>query len=267
MKHLLPIALFLVSLAQAQADYSPFDEHQLVQYSTIDAFLAGVYDGDMRVSELKEHGDFGIGTFNGVDGELLMIDGTVYQIPASCKVRVADADQLTPFVTVTFFKPENHATLAGAASRAEVESSLENRMFKSKNVFYAFRFDGTFTHVKARAPRKQKPPYPLIKEVMDDEAVFHFRNIKGTMIGFWCPTYLTGLTVPGWHMHFISEDKKQGGHVLDYSIGDIKVAAMQMLRFQILLPRQSSFLSADLDLDRAEIMQEIETEESGSHAH
>lgn len=34
------------------------------------------------------------------------------------------------------------------------------------------------------------------------------------MLGFRFPTYMEGLEVAGYHLHFISDDRSRGGHVL-----------------------------------------------------
>ncbi len=256
------IALMTFALAAplwAQDDYSPYSEKQLTQYSTIDALLAGVYDGRMSVAELKQHGDFGLGTFNGLDGELLMLDGVVYQLPAEGKTSIAPDELNTPFVTMCYFEPTQTIRLTGPATMNEVRASLEGRLFKIGNIFYAVKFEGTFTKVKARSPHKQERPYKPISDVIEGQAVFEFENIEGTMVGFWCPKFISGLNVSGWHMHFISKDKTQGGHVLDYSIGDIEVAYMEMMRFELLLPRENEFFNANFDFSRELLIHEVES--------
>src|SRR5207249_10961718 len=77
----------------------------LVQYSTINALLTGVYDGDMTFGELRRHGDFGLGTFNALDGEMIALDGRYYQITADGAVKPVRDDVRTPFAVVTHFYP------------------------------------------------------------------------------------------------------------------------------------------------------------------
>ena len=259
MNTLLAIVLLLSAPLNVAPKPSPYTENLLTQYSTIDALLAGVYDGNLSVAELKQNADFGLGTFNGLDGELLMFDGVVYQLPAEGKVNVAPDEALIPFVTMCTFKSTQHAKLEGPATKEQVEDSIEQRMFKVENIFYAVKFEGTFSQIKARSPHKQQRPYPPIKTIIDEQSVFNFENIEGTMIGFWCPKYLSGINVGGWHMHFISKDKTQGGHVLDYAIGDIDISCMELMRFEVLLPRQSEYFNADLNLDRKRVIEEVES--------
>lgn len=246
-------------------DFSPFDEHKLTQYSTLNALLAGVYDGDMTVAELKTRGDFGLGTFNGFDGEMLILDGVVYQIPAEGEASIAGDDVLVPFVTVCTFTPQKQATLAGDYDDEAVKQSIQERMFESTNVFYAIRMEGSFGQVKARSPRKQEKPYPPISEILKTEAIFEFNDVEGTMVGFWCPAYLNGINLGGWHLHFITKDRKQGGHVLSFSIEEVETSVMEMMRFEVLLPREKAFFEADLELDRHQMLHQMEAGEAHTH--
>ena len=257
MKALLALALLL--------NISPFDQPKMVQYSTIDAFLSGVYSGNLSVAELKQHGDFGIGTFNEIDGELFMLDGEVYQIPALGQPKVAGDDQMVAFVTMCTFKPGKTASLAGPADADSVQEMIKQRMFPNPNVFYAIKLEGTFAEVKARAPRKISSPSAKITEIAETQSVFTFENIDGTMIGFWCPEFINGINVGGWHMHFLAKDKNRGGHVLDYKIGSIDVSTMEMMNFEVMLPREAAYFEANLNLGRAEIRTKIETSEVGPH--
>jgi acetolactate decarboxylase len=258
MKTLLALALLL--------NLSPFDQPKMVQYSTIDAFLAGVYNGDLTVGELKKQADFGIGTFNGIDGELFMLDGEVTQIRAVGNPLPATDDMLIPFATFCTFAPGKTATLAGPADDKAVVKMIEQRMFPNTNVFYAVKLEGTFTEVVARAPRKMDSADEAISKVLDTQSVFTFPQIEGTMVGFWCPQFVNGLNVGGWHMHFLSKDKTRGGHVLSYGIGQINVSVMEMMNFEVMLPHESAFFEANLNLDRAEIRTNIEKAEGGANS-
>ncbi len=259
MKALLALALLL--------NVSPFDEPRMVQYSTIDAFLAGVYNGQLTVAELQGKGDFGIGTFNGIDGELFMLDGEVIQIPALGNAHPAKGDMLIPFATFCTFQPGHTASIDGPADAEAVCKTIENRMFPNPNVFYAIKLEGTFSEVVARAPRKMSKPDAAISEIIDTQSVFTFKNIEGTMVGFWCPKFVSGINIGGWHMHFLSKDKTRGGHVLDYQIGQIDVSVMEMMSFEVILPRESAYYQAELDMDRAEIRTQIERSEVGPRNH
>ncbi|MBC2594105.1 acetolactate decarboxylase [Ruficoccus amylovorans] len=259
MKALLALAFLL--------NISPFQEAEMTQYSTIDAFLSGVYTGELTVGELRQHGDFGIGTFDYIDGELFMLNGEVFQIPALGNAHKAADEMTIPFASFCTFKPTKTAGLNGPADAKAVRQMIEQRMFSRTNIFYAVKIDGTFSEVVARAPRKLSSPNAAISEITDKQSVFTFQNIEGTMIGFWCPKYINGINVGGWHMHFLSRDKTRGGHVLDYKIGQVDVAVMDMMNFKVILPREASYYQADLNLDRAEIRTRLETSGYGPRQH
>ena len=129
--------------------------------------------------------------------------------------QLTSADK-TPFVVLARFKPEHEAGLPeGLAYRAL--QKLMDRLLISGNDMHAIRIDGTFKTMTVRSEPKQSPPYrPLAQVLKDEEVTFELENVTGSMIGFHLPDYLGGLNVPGYHFHFISEDRSQGGHVVAF---------------------------------------------------
>lgn len=191
-------------------------EETLFQVSTINSLLAGNYDGFMSFGELKDHGNVGIGTFNALDGELVMIDNKVYQVKASGEVaEVPDTDS-TPFAAVTYFDEDATKSLNNIGSLDALEKELDKLMV-DKESFYVFRIDGTFNTIKARSVPSQVKPYPILSEAVKNQSIFEYANISGTLVGLWCPDYIGGVNVPGYHFHFISDDRSKGGHLLDVS--------------------------------------------------
>lgn len=191
-------------------------EETLFQVATINSLLAGNYDGFMTFGELKEHGNVGIGTFNALDGELVMIDNKVYKVKASGEVvEVSDADT-TPFAAVTYFDEDATQTLNNIASLDALKTELDKLMV-DKEAFYVFRIDGTFNTIKARSVPSQVKPYPVLSEAVKNQSIFEYQNISGTLVGLWCPDYIGGVNVPGYHFHFIADDRSKGGHLLDVS--------------------------------------------------
>lgn len=188
----------------------------LFQVSTINSLLAGNYDGFISFGELKQHGDVGIGTFDALDGELVMIDNQVYKVKASGEVvEVPDADT-TPFAAVTYFDQDVTKSLSKTASLEALEKELDALM-KNPASFYVFRIDGTFNTVKVRSVPRQDKPYPVLSEAVKSQAIFDYQTITGTLVGLWCPADIGGLNVKGYHFHFISADRSKGGHLLDVS--------------------------------------------------
>jgi acetolactate decarboxylase len=188
----------------------------LYQISTINSLMLGNYDGVQSVSKLKGKGDTGIGTFDALDGEMIMIDGEVYKVKASGEVEKVDNATTTPFAGVTFFEQDITKSLAHIDSFDALKLELD-KLIDNRDLFYAFRIDATFEYVKTRSVPKQEKPYPVLSEVTKNQPTFEYSNIKGTLVGLWCPEYVGGINVPGYHLHFISEDRTKGGHLLEAS--------------------------------------------------
>jgi acetolactate decarboxylase len=187
---------------EAHADRAP---HVLFQASTIAALLDGAYEGDLTFAELAEHGDLGLGTVNGLDGEMIALDGRFYRADVEGLVHAVSPSERTPFAVVVPFSPTvDLATDDLAAQLADAGPVC------------AVRFDGDFELVRARSIPRQQPPYRPLAEVAADQHVFELRDVSGTLVGFRFPDYASGLEVAGYHLHFITDDRRRGGHVLDY---------------------------------------------------
>lgn len=192
-------------------------EDPIYQISVINALLEGIYDGVMTFEDLKAYGDFGLGTFHAVDGEMVADRGRFYRVRVDgLAYPVADHDT-TPFSVVTFFNPELKMTLDHAMSQGDVEQLIFDLM-GTTNAPYAIRITGSFSVVKTRSVEAQSKPYPRLADVTANQAEFDFSDVRGTMIGFYTPEYLNGINIPGFHFHFLTEDLRHGGHVLSYQL-------------------------------------------------
>jgi len=269
---LVAIALILTgSLAPASAAASPASlaseaplvasdasKDVLFQESTITALMQGVFNGSMTFSELGKHGDFGIGTFEGLDGEMVELDGQFYQVKADGKVYPVNGSMETPFADVTFFEPDLKISINNSANQTELQKYLEAQI-PSPNIFYAIRIDGTFDYVKTRSVPAQNPPYPTLTEAVAHQSVFEFHNQSGTIVGFWSPAYANGANVPGYHFHFLNENRTAGGHVLDFTIKNASVAIDYTPQFFMNLPADKDFLQEDLTGSKEEDLQKVES--------
>ena len=245
------ICLMLFStLANAQVN-------QIYQVSTINALLQGVYDGEETVKELKQHGDFGIGTFDALDGEMIGLGGQFYQIKSTGQVLPVNEKMKTPFATVMFFRPEQITEISSVKDYDQLKKSLD-AVINDQNYFYAIRIDGLFTYVKTRSVPAQSKPYPTLAEVTKVQPTFEFQQTKGTVIGFWCPQYVNGINVPGYHLHFISEDRQQGGHLLAAGIQSGKVQIARITGFHMILPSMDDFRHAALGKDYSKELEAAE---------
>ena len=180
-------------------------QHTLYQVSTATALVEGIYQGAVQVSTLREHGDLGLGTFEGLDGEMVIVDGHFFQVRSDGSVREVQDNVLSPFAAVTTFSPDHTITLDDCPDLSHMTSRFD-ALRSSDNFFFALRVDGTFEHIHARAMRRTKEGVPLVQAAAVS-ANSNFQNVPGTMVGFWTPEYAKSLNVPGYHLHFISADR------------------------------------------------------------
>ncbi|KGK97816.1 alpha-acetolactate decarboxylase [Methanococcoides methylutens] len=233
----------------------------LYQVSTIDALLEGLYDGQLSMGELKEQGDLGLGTFDALDGEMIVIDGEVYQMKTDGYAYSVDDSVTTPFAAVTYFETDEAIVLNGPSNSSEV-ALLVGESLPSKNLMYAIRIDGTFEHMKVRSVPAQEEPYPLLVDVIAvEQAVFELENVEGSIVGFWLPYYVEGINVPGYHFHFIDTDREKGGHVLDYTILNGTVYIDQTAGFELSLPESAEFMDVDLLRDKGDELHTVEKDD------
>ncbi len=201
------------------------EDHVVFQASTIGALLDGAYDGDVTIREVAEHGDLGIGTLNGLDGELIALDGEFLRADHSGNVEPVAGDALTPFAVVAWFSPEVRFTLPRGAALPDLARELEVRVADPDSSL-AIRVDGRFESVRARSVPRQEPPYRPLTEVVAEQTVFELDGVEGTLVGFRFPDQSAGIEAGGFHLHFVTADRRRGGHVLDVRAGNEVSAAV-----------------------------------------
>lgn len=252
------ICIVLVAIAVCSTAAFAEDSRQdvLYQVSTIDALMQSVYDGVITFGELKQRGDFGIGTFEGIDGEMIAIDGEYYQIKADGVAYPVSDSSKTPFSTVTYFEKDFAADVT-ARNLTDLGLAIDSSL-PSKNLFYAIRIDGTFPYVKTRSIGKQYKPYQPLANLTSNQSVFEFNSVNGTIIGFYTPAYAEGLNVPGYHLHFITADRTAGGHILDLSLNNSEVQLDITNGFEMVLPTSGDFVGVDLTKDMQDDLEKVE---------
>jgi acetolactate decarboxylase len=235
----------IVAEALSQSLDTPI--HTLFQVSTSAALVEGVYQGAVRVSRLLRHGDFGLGTFVDLDGEMAVLDGVCYQISATGAVAPVDGDRLIPYAVVTRFSAAfraDHQEIPNVDALVAACDQLRD----SNNVFYAFRARGTFHTVKTRVMRPVLEGTTL-KMAASAQQEFCFEQLHGTLIGLWSPGFAASFSVPGYHFHFLSEDRQKGGHVLECRASDVDIEGCSINEMHVSLPETEEFLRADLTRD------------------
>jgi acetolactate decarboxylase len=234
----------------ALARYLERPVHTVFQVSTSGALVAGVYDREVSVQTVLEHGNFGLGTFANLDGEMVVVDGHVYQVHGSGRVTEAAGDAGAPFAVVTWFDPDIDVSIPSVASFRDLEARCDG--FRSSgNIFYALRLDGQFKRVRTRAVNPPARGTRLV-EAAQAQSEFTFADVDGTLVGLWSPGFASAFSVAGYHFHFLSADRQHGGHLLDVQAGTLQVKVEALTSFHLALPESEAFLKADLSKNTAE---------------
>jgi acetolactate decarboxylase len=234
-----------VETMREQEMHAERERHVLFQASTIGALLDGAYEGDLSFAELAEHGDLGLGTLNGLDGEMIALDGRFYRADVEGNVSEVEATALTPFAVVTEFEPAIEGELGGPLDHQDLLARLDE-LIPAEAASCAIRLDGRFDLVRARSVPGQSPPYRPLTEVVLEQRVFELTDVEGTMLGFRFPDYAEGIEVGGYHLHFISADRSRGGHVLASRSGGLGAQLDPSSELHIELPPQVSLGDPDL---------------------
>jgi acetolactate decarboxylase len=225
--------------------HSEHEPHVVFQASTIGALLDGAYDGDVTFAELAEHGDLGLGTINGLDGEMIAVDGRFLRADIEGTTSALDGSDRTPFAVVVWFTPTEHIEIGGSASQEDVLAAVDDRL-PATAVACALRIDGHFDRVRVRSVPKQNRPYRPLAEVVADQHVFYLEDVEGTIVGFRFPDYSQGIEVSGYHLHFASADRARGGHVLDFRARDARVQIDPSADLHLELPTGVDLEAPDL---------------------
>ena len=227
-------------------------ESQIFQVSTFSALMEGVFNGKFTYEDLFKEGNFGLGTFDGTNGEMVALDGHFYQDSPSGVLREVQPSQTTPFAAVVFFQSSFSKKLKSSKNFDQLGNfilpSIEHR-----NTPYALRIDGSFRHLHLRSLKKQSPPYPKLIKAVKEQHEFDLYDVEGTLVGFWFPEYLNGVNVGGFHFHFISADHTSGGHVLDVSTKSATCYFQPSQSLKIHFPDNEGFSQANLMEDLQEI--------------
>jgi alpha-acetolactate decarboxylase len=218
---------------------------EVYQFSTISALLEGVYDGDVTIADILRHGDFGLGTFNHLDGEMVILDGVCYRLRADGSATRAALTDHTPFAAVTRFHTDFEIAIETRTGEAEVTGAID-RQIESSNLIYAIRITGHFAELHTRTVMEQRKPYPTLTQATEGQAETRFSDVTGVVVGFRTPDYQQGISVAGYHLHFLNSDRTSGGHVLDFSLEHGQVAVSGASQLHLSLPTSGAFLDAQL---------------------
>lgn len=221
----------------------------------IAALVEGIYRADTTIGQLRQKGSLGIGTFNDLDGEMVLLDGKVYCLRPQGDAELIGDEVRTPFALTTQFEGDTEDQFQKIAE-ADFEHALLD-LVPSTNLMYAIRIDGHFDYVRARSVPKMMNYMPLA-EIARLQTVFEFHDVEGTIIGFYTPTFLAGVHLPGLHLHFITRDRTRGGHLLAAAPNNVTVKLQHAPSVELGLPMTFDFLTMErvrdmqADLDKVE---------------
>ncbi|WP_251867952.1 acetolactate decarboxylase [Enterococcus malodoratus] len=229
----------------------------IYQHGTLGGLMQDLMDGTEKIGTLSKYGDFGLGTLEGSNGEIIFLDGVIYHADETGKINQLTGDELTPYAAVTNFESDEQFSLANSSDDTVKAAILEK---VSHNLFAAVKIEGTFRHMHVRVAPKQEKPYPRFVEIARHQPEFEADDIAGTIVGFFTPNLFQGAAAAGFHLHFISDDRKFGGHVLDFELTDGKIDLMELAEFRQHFPTENAdYLKNEIKLD--DITKDIEEAE------
>lgn len=270
LKYLIHTLLFLSLLSglnactqsqSPQFQASKTTRESLFQVATLQSLMAGCYDSYISVGELRQKGDWGIGTFANINGEMIVIDGTVYQALSDGSVQVANDTTGVPFATVTYFDNDIEQDIPCVDSLTQLAATLDTLLQdQGSNLIYAIRMNVKCKHIGVRSEEAQTPPFkPLAETLATAQRSYDYDNLNGTLIALRFPNYYATLNTSGWHFHFLSDNKQQGGHVTNLVLAQPSKVQIDITPYiQIYMPSQESFNSIDLSHDWSKEIQDVE---------
>ena len=234
---LVPIAaVAIIAVVLLAAFYEPTspDRDTLYQVSPFSVFSAGKFDGNTTFAELAEFGDFGIGTLNGLDGEMFALNGKFYQIPTDGAPREIGSVEKTPYATVTFFNKDQSFQVSNIDNYSQLKSEIDQEL-PTHDIIYAIKVVGFFQLAETRSVPMQNEPYPTLQEALENQTIFMLNEVEGTAVGFFFPESMDGVDSIGYHLHFLTDDHMGGGHLLECEIQNATVEIELIKNYHLLI--------------------------------
>ncbi|MFD1671828.1 acetolactate decarboxylase [Agrilactobacillus yilanensis] len=227
-------------------------EDTLYQHGTLALLVPGLFKGTLTVGELLKHGDYGIGSVEGLDGELTVVDGKGYLVKSDGKVTEVGPEETVPFANAHYDRETDKYQRTNITKNDLETEILKNHDYQ--NIFFAVKITGTFKSIKTRVVNGNgKPPYKTLAQTALDQSIFEAENMPGTLVGYYSPELFQGVASAGYHVHFISDDHTFGGHILDYELADGKVSLQRFESLDLHLPaHDSTYRKFEFDYDETD---------------
>ncbi|KAA2240570.1 acetolactate decarboxylase [Chitinophaga agrisoli] len=260
----IPLAVFLLSAGKPVSNDNPHSRRTDTTHNHLftvgigGALIGGLYDGIYPYRDLKQHGDFGLGAPDKLDGELMVFKGKIYQTQSSGKTFEVDDRQQTSFCMVNFFQPDITLTPARSMNKTELFQYLDS-VLTNVNGMYAIHINGRFSHIKTRAfpPVKEHQHTPLA-QMLGLQHFFEFNNAQGDLIGYRLPFFMDNTNISGYHFHFLSDNKEAGGHIIDLTTDHITIEIDLLDSYTIQVPATSDYQHFDFKTNREEDIKSVE---------
>lgn len=236
-------------------------ENMMYQVSTLQALALGYSRAVITVDKLLQEGDTGLGTFEDVNGEMIVMDGNCYRADQNGNVSVVAPETGVPFAAVAKLYGEQQFQLENMPDITAIRTELTRKIEEvfGLNSMHIVRIDGEFEKVDARSEAPYRSHHITLKEVLSQtQEAFIFENIRGSLVGVYFPDYMDGINMPGWHLHFLSEDRSKGGHVFDVSLREGEAKVDKITNIYINLPNEAVFDTYSLKQDLQEEIKSVE---------
>lgn len=220
----------------------------IYSFSSISALVKGDYYPNFNCKEILSKGNFGLGTFEGLNGELILIKNNVYQLVDNTNITLCEGDEKIPFACVCDFDYRNFDVKFSNINKKELEEKLLS-LIDSKNFVQAFYGKAKFKKIFSRTVRKQEKPYKEMAEIINSQSELEIENIDAELVAFYTPSIFSKIGVEGFHWHYLSTDKKYGGHVFDMEIDEIELVINSFSNFAYFSPNSQEFKTMNLDDD------------------
>ena len=236
-------------------------DNKMYQVSTLQALALGYTRAVISAEELLKEGDTGLGTFEDLNGEMIVMDGHCYRADQNGHVSVVSPETGVPFAAVARLYGEQQFPMENMADISAVKEELTRKIEErfGLNSMHVVKIDGEFAKVDARSEAPYRSHHVSLKEILGKtQNAFIFENIRGSLVGVYFPDYMDGVNMPGWHLHFLSRDRTLGGHVFDVSIKDAKAMVDKVTNMMINLPKEAAFDTYSLKQDLQEEIESVE---------
>ena len=229
----------------------------IYQTGTINSLLEAVYSGDKTVGDILKYGDFGLGTYDKVDGEMIVCDGVCYHAASNGKLDIASTEQKTPFAVVSKFNAQKTVPVSNLTF-SELEQFLATHLI-SQNIAYAIKVTAHFRQISLRSEACATTPKSRLSELLPKiQEKFTYDSISGVLVGVWYPHYMSNLNVPGFHFHFVDDKRTLGGHIFAFDLIDGVALIQEIHSIQIDLINTKEFHRANLDNQDSDAIASVE---------